>query len=145
MIILEDFDSNCDNDICSSELNELKETVIPGLKEENFYTDLDVNGEKIIIKEISNFTVGTQDIYVFYKFDIEIPLQDNESDLVIKTNIYDRDFYTKFFVNSSSGLNVIKPENVTYKFEVYENTEKSFYFGQLNPMEVKLILTRNDQ
>ncbi len=143
MIILEDFDCNCDDEINDIELKELKESVIPGIKEKSFYTDLEVNDVKIIADEIYNFSVGTQDIYVFYKFDIRLPLTLDETEQIIKINIYDREFYTKFFVNADSGLKVIKPEGVSHSLEVYENPEKSYYFGQLSPLEVKLTLKKD--
>ena len=143
MIILEDYDMNCDDEIDAEELNEIKRSVIPGLKEKSFYTDLEINDEKVIITEISNFTVGSDDIYVFYKFDIVVPLKLCDSEDVIKIDIYDREFYTKFFVNSDSGLKVTKPDDVKCAFEVYENKEKSYYLGQLNPLEVKLTLEQD--
>jgi len=142
MIILEDFDSNSDDKIDSEELQDVKSNVIPGLKEKSFYTDLNVNNENIIVNEIYNFSVGVDDIYVYYKFDIKVPLKVGESEDIIKLNIYDREFYTKFFVNSDSGLKVIKPEGVSYSFDVYENPEKSYYLGQLNPLEVKLTIEK---
>ncbi len=144
MIILEDFDSNCDEVICPSELEELKSCVIPGLKEKRFYTDLVINDKLIIMDEIYNFTVGTDDIYVYYKFDIKVPFNFTESQEVIKVNVYDREFYTKFFVNADSGLKVIKTDDINYSLEVYENKEKSYYLGQLSPLEVKLTLNKDN-
>ncbi len=144
MIILEDFDSNCDEVICPSELEELKSCVIPGLKEKRFYTDLVINDKLIIMDEIYNFTVGTDDIYVYYKFDIKVPFSFTESQEVIKVNVYDREFYTKFFVNADSGLKVIKTDDINYSLEVYENKGKSYYLGQLSPLEVKLTLNKDN-
>lgn len=143
MIILEDFDSDGDDNINPTELTEIKESVIPGLKEKGFYTDLVINEERILFDEIYNFSVGVEDIYVYYKFDIHVPLDFNNSDQIIKINIYDREFYTKFFVNADSGLKVIKPDEVSFLFDVYENEDKSYYFGQLSPLEVKLTLTKD--
>ncbi len=142
MIILEDFDSNYDEEICSSELIELKKTVIPGLKEEHFYTDLVIDDENIILQEITDFSVGTYDIYVYYQFSMTVPFVINDKGNEIKINVFDRDFYTKFYVNSSSGLKVLKPEDVSHQIDVYENKSKSYYFGQLNPVEVKLTLSK---
>lgn len=142
MIILEDYDSNCDDEIDSEELRDVLSTVIPGLKEKRFYTDLEINDEQFIVSEICNFTVGVDDIYVYYKFDINVPYKVCDSKDIIKINIYDREFYTKFFVNSDSGLKVVKPDNINYSFEVYENKEKSYYLGQLSPLEVKLTLEK---
>ena len=144
MIILEDFDTNGDEVIDAGELAELKESVIPGLEEVSFYTDVEINDDRKIIKEIENFQVGTQDIYVFYKFDIKLPVNSSNSEQVIKLNIYDREFYTKFYVNTSSGLKIIKGQDLEETIEVYENEEKSYYFGQLNPLEVKVTLKRVD-
>jgi len=142
MIILEDFDSNYDEEICSSELIELKKTVIPGLKEEHFYTDLVIDDENIVLQEIADFSVGTYDIYVYYQFSMTVPFVINDKGNEIKINVFDRDFYTKFYVNSSSGLKVLKPEDVSHQIDVYENKSKSYYFGQLNPVEVKLTLSK---
>ncbi|MBI9031447.1 DUF1007 family protein [bacterium] len=142
MIILEDFDSNYDEEICSSELIELKKTVIPGLKEEHFYTDLVIDDENIVLQEITDFSVGTYDIYVYYQFSMTVPFVINDKGNEIKINVFDRDFYTKFYVNSSSGLKVLKPEDVSHQIDVYENKSKSYYFGQLNPVEVKLTLSK---
>lgn len=143
MIILEDFDTNCDDKISAKELLEVKRTVIPGLKEKSFYTDLVINNKNIKFDKIHNFSVGNQDIYVFYQFDIRVPVTFDNGKQIIKLNIYDRDFYTKFFVNSSSGLKVTKADNITHSFEVYENKNKSYYFGQLNPLEVKLTINKD--
>lgn len=142
MIILEDYDSNCDDKIDAEELREVRSTVIPGLKEKSFYTDLEINDEQFIVSEICNFTVGVDDIYVYYKFDIKVPHTFANSEDIIKINIYDREFYTKFFVNSDSGLKVVKPDNINFSFDVYENKEKSYYLGQLSPLEVKLTLEK---
>ncbi len=144
MIILEDFDTDGDEIINDEELAGLKKTVLPGLKEVNYYTDLVVNEQKIIVEEVENFEVASQDIYVYYKFDIRLPVKLSEEEQVIKLNIYDSEFYTKFYVNASSGLKVIKDDNIEESIEVYENEEKSYYFGQLNPLEVKVTLKKVD-
>lgn len=144
MIILEDFDLDGDSEINDQELAELKETVIPGLEEVNFYTDLEVNEEKFFIKEVHNFSVGSQDIYVYYKFDIKLPVTMSDQEQEIKLNVYDREFYTKFYVNTASGLEVITGDGIEKTIDVYENVDKSYYFGQLSPLEVKVTLKKVD-
>lgn len=145
MIILEDFDLDGDSEINDQELAELKETVIPGLEEVNFYTDLEVNEEKFFIKEVHNFSVGSQDIYVYYKFDIKLPVTMSDQEQEIKLNVYDREFYTKFYVNTASGLEVITGDGIVKTIDVYENEDKSYYFGQLNPLEVKVTLRKVEE
>jgi ABC-type uncharacterized transport system substrate-binding protein len=145
MIILEDFDTDGDGDINSQELADLKESVLPGLKEVGYYTDLVLNEEKQPIKDIYNFSVGSQDIYVYYKFDIKVPVGLSEEEQIIKLNIYDSEFYTKFYVNTSSGLRIIKEDNIEETIEVYENEDKAYYFGQLNPLEVKVTLRKVEE
>lgn len=142
MIILEDFDTNGDDVIDSKELEELKKLVIPGLKECCFYTDLVVNDEKVNITEISNFTVGVEDIYVYYKFDLRTPIHISDTEQDIKLNVYDREFYTKFFINADSGINIVESEELKHNISVYQNQDKSYYYGQLSPLEVKLTIWR---
>lgn len=143
MIILEDYDLNSDDEINAEELAEIKASVIPGIKEKNFYTDLAINDKMVIVDKIYNFSVGSDDIYVYYKFDMKVPFKFDVAENTVKVNIYDRDFYTKFFVNADSGLKITKPDDVSYTFDVYENPDKSYYFGQLSPLEVKLTLRKD--
>lgn len=138
MIILEDFDSNGDDEIDAKELESLKKLVIPGLLECGFYTDLEINDKKVIITEISNFSVGVEDIFVYYKFDLKVPILISDTEQTIKINVYDREFYTKFFINADSGIKIVESEELKHDISVYENEAKSYYFGQLSPLEVKL-------
>lgn len=145
MIILEDFDTNGDDMIDSDELENLKKFVIPGLKECYFYTDLVVNEEKVNITDILNFTVGVEDIYVYYKFDLKVPILISDAEQDIKLNVYDREFYTKFFINADSGINIVESDEIKHNLSVYENQEKSYYFGQLSPLEVKLTIWKEQK
>lgn len=136
LIILEDYDMNENGEFDADEISNIEDNVVEGLKDYNFYTDLTLNDRIIYIDEIYDFNVVSDDIYVYYEFNIKIPVSVKEEKQVVKISVYDKEFYTKFFINTSRGIQLNFDKTITSEFKAYENKSKSYYLGQFNPLEI---------
>ncbi len=137
-IIVEDYDLNDDYKFSSSEIKDIESYVVDGLKDYNFYTDIALNDENYLIPEVKNFFVGIEDICVYYEFDIYVPVDKLKQEQNVKVSVYDKEFYTKFFLNTSKGIFFTESDKVNYEFSYYENKDKTFYYGQFSPLEISV-------
>lgn len=142
LLILEDYDLDGDEEFSSEESNALGRSVLPGLSEYNYYNDLTIDNQDIIITKIDSFAVKTSDIFVYYQFEIVVPFKDSLEENKINISVYDKEFYTKFFMNVHKGVFFEGADNYDIDIKAEENKSKTFYYGQVNPVELKLNVRR---
>ncbi len=136
--ILEEFDTNSDDNIDGEELVETQNVFVENQSDKNFYVHLFINDSLRTISKIENFSTYFDGIYMNYEFDVllDIPIISLKDD--IRLLMYDEENYVKVMLHKDKAVEIVKPDSAEITFERFFNKEISYYYGQLNPEEIKI-------
>jgi len=138
-IVMRDYDTDYDGTLSKPEYMKLLDENTT-LKENNYFFDIKLNNKTILVKELENFMAEYVDIYLIYSFFLPIRMDVNEGESVLEIEIYDRTYYSAFFLNQEEGVTFSNAENFNYSVEFYQNKNKAYYQGRVIPDGTKFIL-----
>ena len=136
--ILEEFDINSDDNIDGEELSETQKVFVENQSDKNFYVHLFINDSLKTINKIENFSTYFDGMYMVYEFDVSlnIPIESLNKD--IRLLLYDEENYVKVMLHEEKAVEIVKPDASEISYERFYNKEISYYYGQLNPEEIKI-------
>ncbi len=140
--ILEEFDKNSDDNIDGEELQETQSVFVENQSDKNFYVHLFINDSLRTINKIDNFSTYFDGMYMNYEFDVMLNIPLNALNQDVRLLLYDEDNYVKIMLHKDKAVEVVKPDTADITFERFFNKEISYYYGQLNPEEIKIKISK---
>ncbi|SCY61723.1 DUF1007 family protein [Desulfoluna spongiiphila] len=133
-MILEDYDTNGDGSFSPKELSTLKSEAFDYLSEQHYFTFITHSGTKNHPVTIASFHCEAKDGIVVYRFSIPIaPLQNKGEPL--RLSQYDPTNYSALFLSEDNPVTFSGDVPQGVGFTLRENTEETYYFGMLHPIE----------
>lgn len=133
-MVFEDYDTNKDGTFSEQEQNVLRGEVFDYLSEQHYFTFITHSGVKNHPVAIDSFRCEAKEGIVFYHFSIPLELLPGKKDTV-RLSQYDPTNYSALFLSEDQPVTFSGdvPEGLAYTLR--ENTEESYYFGMLHPIE----------
>ncbi|VFQ46179.1 DUF1007 family protein [Desulfoluna butyratoxydans] len=139
-MILEDYDTNGDGAFSPKELTTLKSEAFDYLSEQHYFTFITHSGTKNHPVTIASFNCEAQDGIVVYRFSIPIAPQPEKGE-PLRLSQYDPTNYSALFLSEDAPLSFSGDVPQGMGFTLRENTEESYYFGMLHPIEAVVSLS----
>lgn len=135
-LLMDDYDKNNNDKFDEEELTALKAYVDGKLRPFNYYCDITIEDKIYLTDGIQNFNATYNDLYVYYEFFLPCKVVSSTNYKQIKLAVYDKTYYSKFFLNHRDGILFENGEDYVWEFIIRKNDNKSFYYGQINPTEI---------
>lgn len=129
-------DINGDLKLDKKESKSIKKGAFDNLKNFHYMTYVSINGEDFKVRYVKDFEAKLIDGRLQYSFFIPCHVKAIKTDKTIIVSVYDEEYFIDFFL--SSHIKVVASEIFEHRFDVRKNEEKSFYFGQIKPLEIIL-------
>jgi len=136
--IIQEFDLNADGEFSEEEIKKVEKGAFSNLKEYNYFTDITINGEQFKIQEVRDFYAEIDRGVMIYQFFIpceETAVIENKE---VKIAVFDPTYFVQVFFASGNTFSFIDTLNVKFNYEVFEDEENSYYYGQIIPEALKV-------
>ncbi|UYP01174.1 DUF1007 family protein [Oceanotoga sp. DSM 15011] len=108
-------------------------------KKENFFTTIYLNQKNLQISPLKIFSTELENRILFTMI-YDLKLENNNNEIIIST--YDKSYYTYLKTEKDDNINIIPNKNYEIESTIFANFNKLFYFDQIFPYEIKLIIRR---
>lgn len=135
-MIAGDFDRNKNGKFENSEIRAIYNGAFKNLKNFNYFTFISLDSSPYNFKEVNKFSAKIKNSIMTYSFFIPFKRQPKE----VILSQFDSTYYTD--VHMSEKIRTKNSSLFVVKSEAYTNKNKSFYFGQVHPREVKIAIRR---
>lgn len=133
--IIADFDKNRDGKLSKSEIKVIEKDAFSYTSEQDYFTRLKEGDKKIPLKRVTKFNAWIKDGVLVYSFFLPHKIALSKKNTKIVLAVYDSTYYVAFDFKSVKDLTYKNAENYNYKAEMYNNTSKKYYYGQIAPLE----------
>ncbi len=136
--IIQEFDLNADGEFSEEEIKKVEKGAFSNLKEYNYFTDITINGEQFKIQEVRDFYAEIDRGVMIYQFFIpceETAVIENKE---VKIAVFDPTYFVQVLLASADTFSFIDTLNVKFSYEVFEDEENSYYYGQIIPEALKV-------
>ncbi len=133
--IIADYDKNRDGKLSLPEIKVIEKEAFSYTSEQNYFTKLAVNKKNIVINKVTDFNAWIDKGLLVYSFFVpyKIPVSKQNSKIVVA--VYDFTYYVAFDFKSAKDFSFKNAEKYNYKIDMYNNTTKKYYYGQISPLE----------
>lgn len=144
-MLIHDYDENKNGVFESAEIEAVKNGAFSNLEKFNYFTRIKIKGESFIVKLVENFSVSMEENCIIYNFFIPCKVEAENCHKEVKISVYDDSYYVDIL---KLDRDVIKFEGGTlidYEYELRDDTENSYYFGQIFPQEMILKFRKKNE
>lgn len=136
--IIEEFDLDADGKFNEKEIKRVETGAFSNLKEHNYFTDININGQQFKIKEFKDFQAKIDSGTMIYEF--FIPCEVTASRLIqeVKIAVYDPSYFVQILWTSKKPFYFTDTSNVEINHEIIEDEKNAYYFGQIIPETLKI-------
>ena len=133
-MVIGDYDANNDGKFSPKETEALRGEVFDYLKEHHYFTWITYGGTLHLPDKITDFAVHANQGQVTYSFSIPLDPRPTPGE-TLRISQYDPTNYSALFLDETTPLTFSGESPPGLTFVIRENTEESYYFGMLHPME----------
>lgn len=137
--VILDYDIDGDGVFNKKERQTVKSEVFDYLKNYNYFTEIEIDGKPFKIKHIQQFKPQILEGKLVYDFFIPCQVMVSSYKKVVKISVYDKEYFSHINM-TEENIKISNMKTVGVNFTVYKNSKKSYYFGNLIPIEAKLEL-----
>ncbi len=134
---IQDYDSDEDGSFSDKELEVIQDEMFSSLEDYDYFSHVTIDGEEFKVEKINGFSASILDeVNVVYAFFIpcEAAVQDEDTTLVL--SVYDETYYIAVEVAEENPVQARNIDIENYSYEVKDNPEKPYYYGQIIPGEI---------
>jgi len=136
-----DYDTNRNGKLDLEERQILKRESFDSLKEFEYYSHIFIEGKEFKVRYVKDFDVFQKDGKLLYSFFIPCHVRIGINPKELRFAFYDTTYYTQM-ATTQEHLLFQEVNAFQYSLKMEVNKEKSYYYGQLFPIEIILKISR---
>jgi ABC-type uncharacterized transport system substrate-binding protein len=137
----EAYDSNKDGRFSAAEVEALRSGAFTNLKNYHYFTYITIGTKTFDVTYVKEFHAVVQNNNMVYTFFIPCHVKAVPTPKTVTIAVYDKTYYADILLVKHQCDHSAAPGVVTSNSKEVANTSKSFYFGQITPVE--LLVTFN--
>ncbi len=140
--MIEEYDSNKDGTFARQEVEALRRGAFSNLKNYHYFTYITIGSKAFDVRYVKDFRAVIQDHRIIYTFFIPCHVKADSRPKTITIAMYDETYYTDILLANYECKHKAAPGIVNSSIKEIENYNKSFYFGQIAPVELIVTFTK---
>lgn len=137
--IISDIDKNKNKKFDPDEVKTIQNGYFTNLKNFNYFASIKIGKENLNITSVKNFNASIKKGVVNYSFLIPFDKPVDPLKTPILTSFYDKNYFIHVYFNEKNPVKYKGTKTLKCSHKLYEDTTTSYYFGMLNPEQIKLI------
>ena len=138
--ILLDYDQDHNRAFEGDEIEDIYNNAFINLKNYNYFLDIKVENENVIIDSVSGFKAYMEEYSLVYEFSINIPAKPATSNQKVQLMCYDPTYYIMISTYSQTGLTINNSSSLKFRSEIFEQYINFENYGELPVCTVKIII-----
>jgi ABC-type uncharacterized transport system substrate-binding protein len=133
-----DYDANRNGRLEASEAKNIKEKAFSNLKNFDYFTFIRIDERPFKVKYIREFSAELKKGNLIYRFLIPCHVKAGSGYRQFIISQYDPTYYTSVFFAEDNPVSLKGASGFDAGYHIEKNLKKTFYYGQLHPLEVVL-------
>jgi len=133
-----DYDANRNGILEEIEVKNIKEKAFSNLKNFDYFTFIRIDKRPFEVKYVRDFSAELKGRKLIYRFLIPCHVKAVAAYKKFVTSQYDPTYYTSIFFAEDDPVILKGTKGLDAEYHIEKNLKKSFYYGQIHPLEVVL-------
>ena len=136
--VIEEHDANGDGVFDQAEIDAIREQAFANLREYGYFTHARLDGEKLALDKVSDFTARIEDDLLVYEFTMVLPEPVDPGAERVEAAIYDSEYYVEVLLDQYDPVRFEGIPSGACTFAIREDLENPIYYGMVNPLTIAL-------
>ena len=136
--VIEEHDANADGAFDETEIEAIREQAFGNLREYDYFTHARLDGEKLPLAELSDFTARIEDGLLVYEFTMPLPEPVDPGAGRLVAGVYDVEYYVEVLLDQEDPVRFEGLPSGACTFAIREDTENPIYYGMIYPLAITL-------
>lgn len=137
-IIIKNCDRNLDGKFSKKEKTKVIRENFSRLGSYNYFNQIEIDGKEVIIKSVKNADTTITDNNVLFSFFIPLNAKAGDKFKNVTISINDIEYYCDYTPVTEDEFSMKNAEPFHVTVEFVQNMQKSYYFGLVNPYEMRI-------
>ncbi len=139
LLLIEDFDANKNRKFDKPEIEALRKGAFAAVREFGYFTHIRLDGKKIAVDRVSNFTASIAKGRISYSFFVPFAKPVDPKTTMVDLGTYDDTFYVSVTYDAIDPVRLAGAGSSGCHFKMYEDAENPIYFGMVVPRRAKIL------
>lgn len=144
-MIVCDYDSNRNGELEGTEVKNIREKAFSNLKNFDYFTFIRIDRKPFKVQYIREFSAELKDGKLIYRFLIPCNVKAVAAYKQFVISQYDPTYYTSVFFAEENPIILKGAKGLDAGYHIEKNLKKSFYYGQIHPLEVVLKFRKKNE
>ncbi len=140
--MIEEFDGNKDGTFSTAEVEALRKGAFSNLENYHYFTYISTAAKTYEITRVENFHAVIKNHKIIYTFFVPCKIQASSKPAKVTIAVYDETYYSDIALTTYTCDHTAAPGIVSSSIKEIENAGKSYYFGQIAPVELIVTFKR---
>lgn len=136
--VLEEHDGNGDEVLDQAEIAAIRDQAFSNLRDYGYFIHARLDGEKLPLDEVRNFTARIEDDLLVYEFTMLLPEPVDPGGARFAAAIYDAEYYVEVLLDQDDPVRFEGIPSGACTFAIREDIENPIYYGMVNPLTIVL-------
>jgi ABC-type uncharacterized transport system substrate-binding protein len=136
--VIEEHDANGDKVLDQAEIEAIREQAFSNLRDYGYFTHARLDGEKLPLDEVNDFTTRIEDDLLVYEFTMLLPEPVDPGAARFAAGIYDPEYYVEVLLDPHDPVRFEGIPSGACTFAIREDTDNPIYYGMVYPLAITL-------
>ena len=136
--VIEEHDANRDGAFNQTEIDAIREHAFGNLREYGYFTHARLDGDKLPLDQVRDFTARIEDDLLVYEFTMMLPEPVDPGADRVEAAIYDSEYYVEVLLDEYDPVRFEGIPSGACTFAIREDLENPIYYGMVNPLTITL-------
>lgn len=143
-MIIQDFDEDYDSYFSIAEIENIEQNAFSNLKNFHYFTYISWKGGEYDGKRIENFYAAISGGTLIYRFFVPCRISVVDKEKEVKVWVYDNSYYCDVGYAENAPVNIEGAQRYSLRYEIVKDESIEYYYGQVCPLQLRLLLGRSD-
>jgi len=136
--VIGEFDKNKNKQFDSDEIEPLRVGAFEGTKEVGFFTDMQIDNEKLNIETTSDFTARVEKGVAVYEFTVALPEPLNPTQKPLTVSVYDQSYFVDIAFQGTEPIKLAGGGSAQCTIEIADDRANPIYGGVVYPKKASV-------
>ena len=136
--VIEEHDADGDGAFGQTEIEAIREQAFGNLREYDYFTHARLDGEKLPLADVSDFTARIEDGLLIYEFTMPLPEPVDPGAGRFAAGVYDVEYYVEVLLDQADPVRFEGVPSGACTFAIREDTANPIYYGMVYPLAITL-------
>jgi ABC-type uncharacterized transport system substrate-binding protein len=136
--VIGEFDKNKNKNFDADEIEPLRINAFEGTKEVGFFTDIQINDEKLDIDTTRDFTARVEKGVAVYEFTVPLPEPLDPMQIPLTVSVYDQSYFVDIAFQGTQPIKLVGNGSAKCTIQITDDRANPIYGGVIYPKKASV-------